>query len=354
LGPKGGDVEEDGDANETSKSGDIEAKTGGHLGSGIDSGYESDTSKGLRRYRDGCEQTIKKTQLRGQKPSFMQNLALFEAQQAYDERQENKYVNRFAFETMRDTPGNIKKAAVNTARFVRDNPIEATWIAGESAPFTSVPMTIARNGKEVWLGEQTLGLAALDVSLSLGAGIVKGAKVVVGAVKNSVRVGGGAVRLANTADRSVHALDLARSVPTKLSTPGGVIRADAIPAGSNLEYLAPGRVGFDGVEFRAVRDLGHLSETDLVRMSKTGVAPRDINGLPIEGHHHLQQYHRDPGAFVVEIPETSHCISNSIQHPLGTTGGLSEAERADWTRLRRAYYKERAKTELLNRSGLNG
>ena len=140
----------------------------------------------------------------------------------------------------------------------------------------------------------------------------------------------------------------------KLSTPGGVIRADAIPAGSQLEYLAPGRVRFDGVEFRAVRDLSHLSDSDLIRISKTGVAPRDINGLPIEGHHHLQRYHREPGAFVVEIPEPNHCISNSIQHPLGNSGGLSVAERADWTNLRRAFYKERAKTELLKRSVLNG
>jgi hypothetical protein len=132
---------------------------------------------------------------------------------------------------------------------------------------------------------------------------------------------------------------------------GKAIRPEAIPVGSRLEYLAPGRVRFDGVEFRAVRDLGHLSQNDLKRMLRDGVNPRDIKGTRLDGHHFGQKYHREPGAFIVEIPDPAHCISNPIQHPLGVNGGLSGAERANWNILRKAMNKERARTELLRRNG---
>ena len=99
-----------------------------------------------------------------------------------------------------------------------------------------------------------------------------------------------------------------------------------------------------------MRDLGHLSEADLQRMAKTGAAPRDIVGNPLEGHHHQQRYHREPGAFMVEIPDPKHCISNPIQHPLGTSSGLTAEQRADWNKLRAAFNKERARTELLRRA----
>jgi hypothetical protein len=151
--------------------------------------------------------------------------------------------------------------------------------------------------------------------------------------------------------------DLGISTRTKLfgtdqvgqSFAGRALRIEAIPVGSKLEYLAPGRVKFDGVEFRAVRDLGHLSEEYLWKMYRKGVNPVDIHGVRLDGHHIGQKYHREPGAFIVEIPEPAHCISNSIQHPLGTTGGLSVVERADWKKLRMALDKERAKSELMNR-----
>jgi len=110
-----------------------------------------------------------------------------------------------------------------------------------------------------------------------------------------------------------------------------------------------GRIRFDGIEFRAVRDLGHLSEAELRIMVARGKSPKDLFGNILEGHHYNQRYHRNPGAFIVEIPELNHSISNSIQHPLGRTGGLSSAERADWNRLRNKYWKERARTEILRR-----
>jgi len=137
--------------------------------------------------------------------------------------------------------------------------------------------------------------------------------------------------------------------PSKQSVPGGAVRQDSIPAGSRLEYLSPGRVRFDGVEFRAVRDLSHLSEGELGRMVRKGINPKDASGIRLDGHHYQQQYHREPGAFIVEIPDPQHCISNRVQHPLGTSGGLTAIEREDWNKLRIAFNKERAKTELLRR-----
>ena len=135
----------------------------------------------------------------------------------------------------------------------------------------------------------------------------------------------------------------------KLSTPGGVIRADAIPTGSQLEYLAPGRVKFDGVEFRAVRDLGHLSESQLDKMYRKGINPRALDDVRLDGHHFNQQYHREPGAFVAYVPEPNHCISNKIQHPKGNSGGLEPLERKDWKALNKRMNKELARTELLRR-----
>jgi hypothetical protein len=201
---------------ETSKSGDAEVETAGDLKS---DGYESDTSKGLRIYRDKCERAFDQAKENGQKPTGRQIFELYSARDAYDERQQNMQGNRRYAELMyktpgaiKETPGVIKDAAVNVYDFARNNPGQAAWMAGESAPFTSVPMTIARNGKEIWYGEQTLGLAALDVGLSFGAGLVKSGKVVVGAVKNSIKIGKGTATLARTTDRTVRALDLAKSV----------------------------------------------------------------------------------------------------------------------------------------------
>ena len=108
---------------------------------------------------------------------------------------------------------------------------------------------------------------------------------------------------------------------------------------------------FDGVEFRAVRDLSHLSDDTLKRMAKTGVSPRDVYGEILEGHHHLQKYHRDNGSFIVQIPESLHSTKNINQHPLGRNGGLGSntLERKDWEKLRPSINKELAKTELMRR-----
>ncbi|MGL5720167.1 MAG: DUF637 domain-containing protein, partial [Alphaproteobacteria bacterium] len=116
-----------------------------------------------------------------------------------------------------------------------------------------------------------------------------------------------------------------------------------------------GRVIFDGVEFRAVRNLEHLDEGTLREIYKKGTAPKDINQIALRGHHYQQQYHREPGAFIVEIPESAHSIGTKIQHPLGNKkgAGLIPEQRADWDKVRNAFYKERAKQELIRRGALN-
>ncbi len=131
---------------------------------------------------------------------------------------------------------------------------------------------------------------------------------------------------------------------------GGAIREKAIPQASKLEYLAPGRVRFDGVEFRAVRDLGHLSEAELREMALKGNAFKDFRGVPIHGHHYQQLSHRHPEGFIVEIPRDRHSYANKIQHPKPAGSGLPVDARLEWEKnLRKNYYKERASTELLRR-----
>jgi len=135
-----------------------------------------------------------------------------------------------------------------------------------------------------------------------------------------------------------------------------VLTADKIhPSSSIIPLEKPGRVVFDGVEFRAVRDLAHMSEKDLRRMLDEGVNPITRSNIRLDGHHHQQQYHRNPGAFIVEIPESLHKGSNKIQHPLGNKKGvgLTKSQRADWTQTRKAMNKERAKQELISRGLLD-
>ena len=98
-----------------------------------------------------------------------------------------------------------------------------------------------------------------------------------------------------------------------------------------------------------------MDESGLRRMYGDGVNPKNIDGIRLDGHHHQQKYHRDPGSFMVEIPKNKHCISKPNQHPQGNIkgGGLTETQRKDWDKLRLAFNKERAKNELLNRGLLN-
>ncbi len=113
-----------------------------------------------------------------------------------------------------------------------------------------------------------------------------------------------------------------------------------------------GRVRFDGVEFRAVRDLSHLSDKELTRMIRDGVNPKDHKGTLLIGHHFKQIPHRKKGGFIVEIPHTNHTAGNRIQHPLGNKGGIGDAARKDWRSLKRKFNIERAKTEMVRRGKL--
>jgi hypothetical protein len=138
--------------------------------------------------------------------------------------------------------------------------------------------------------------------------------------------------------------------------PRNLVDASSFSSSSKITFLnKKGRVMFDGVEFRAVRDLSHMSEQDLRIMYKKGVNPYDKNNTRLDGHHHRQEYHRKPGAFMAEIPEPGHDITNKVQHPYGNTkgSGLTREQRADWKQLRQQFNKERAKQELIKRGLLN-
>lgn len=103
------------------------------------------------------------------------------------------------------------------------------------------------------------------------------------------------------------------------------------------------------MEFKAVRDLGHLDEKALRRMRNDGVNAKDIKGQRLEGHHHKQLDHRHPDGFIVEIPADRHNYRNKIQHPKPVGEGLSPEARRDWNNFRKGFNKARAEAELIRR-----
>lgn len=108
-----------------------------------------------------------------------------------------------------------------------------------------------------------------------------------------------------------------------------------------------GVVIFKGLEVRAVRDLGHLTDQTLKAMEKMGFAEKDINGKSLILHHHNQL----PSGPIIEIPGVNHSISNIRQHPLGNAKGvgLSTEERASFNQWWSDYWKWRAAEELKSR-----
>ena len=55
------------------------------------------------------------------------------------------------------------------------------------------------------------------------------------------------------------------------------------------------------------------------------------------------------------MPKSNHRGANPIQHPNGNVkgGGLTQEQRNDWKKLRVAFNKERARSELIKRGLLN-
>jgi adhesin HecA-like repeat protein len=162
----------------------------------------------------------------------------------------------------------------------------------------------------------------------------------------------------NTPQRTLEGLDLAGPGKPLLNRQKNttVLTADKIHPSSSIKPLEkPGRVVFDGVEFRAVRDLGHMSEDALRDMHRLGKTPTDVYGNQLRGHHNLQMDHRHPEGFIVEMPGKNHRNANQLQHPHGNLKGkgLTHEQRADWDKLRSAFHKERAKQELMSRGILN-
>ncbi len=85
-------------------------------------------------------------------------------------------------------------------------------------------------------------------------------------------------------------------------------------------------VQFEGMEVRAVRDLGHLDDAALRAMVDDGTAAASRSGDKLILHH----LNQNPAGPLVEIPRPFHSTGNTIQHPLGTAPGvgLTKAERA--------------------------
>jgi hypothetical protein len=108
-----------------------------------------------------------------------------------------------------------------------------------------------------------------------------------------------------------------------------------------------GVVQFQGLEVRAVRDLGHIDASTLRAMQKYGFAAKDGAGSSLIMHHHQQ----NPSGPIVEMPAGNHSIGKATQHPFGNTkgSGLSTQQRAEFDQWRVDYWKWRATQELQNR-----
>lgn len=112
------------------------------------------------------------------------------------------------------------------------------------------------------------------------------------------------------------------------------------------------------LEVRAVRDLGHLSESEVTgiwhannnKIEKGrgyGLSPKDVNGETIVLHHHRQQV----GGPIIEMPSSRHKIGNKAQHPNGSSkgGGIGDAAREQFDDWRAEYWRHRAELEMRKR-----
>ena len=122
----------------------------------------------------------------------------------------------------------------------------------------------------------------------------------------------------------------------------------SVQGNGGLRWKRRSRVVFEGREVRAVRDLSHLSDTDLHKMADTGKAATDRSGNTLNIHHTDQNA---DASYFVEISSKRHSIHNRKQHPKGNTKGqgLSPTERAEFDRWRARYWRARARDELARR-----
>ena len=130
----------------------------------------------------------------------------------------------------------------------------------------------------------------------------------------------------------------------------GAIRiADRIgDVGRSASNLSTSTKVFQGMEVRAVRNLGHVDDSTLRAMSNHGFAPKTINGDKLVLHHHRQ----NPSGFIVEVPASNHSIGNLRQHPFGNQlgSGLTAGQRSSFNQWRVNYWKSRATEELSRRT----
>ena len=97
---------------------------------------------------------------------------------------------------------------------------------------------------------------------------------------------------------------------------------------------------------KKLQDAG--GKTDSLReMAEKGTAAKDPNGLSYVLHH-LKQ---DPAGPLVEMPAGTQSIWNPVQHPQGNKpgAGLTQKERREFNLWREAYWRARAREELMKR-----
>jgi RHS repeat-associated protein len=211
----------------------------------------------------------------------------------------------------------------NLYAYVENNPVglvdpsglSATWVSPTSASGADTAGAYAEGARHLWKWVKQLPDTRFGQYLNeIGPGLYFG--VVLRGARTRAPVRGGALRLGKT---------------TCGITPLG--RA--------------GFVRFQGREVRAVRDLSHMSVSDLRAMREKGFAAHDINGRPLVVHHNFQK----PEGPFTEIPAHKHGIGNTVQHPFGNDKGvgLTDAERTEFKAWRTAYWKARAAAELCRR-----
>jgi hypothetical protein len=193
---------------------------------------------------------------------------------------------------------------------------------------------------------------------SLGSGASKAVAAARGAEMGNLAregVSGAREAAAGISEKSV-AKDMSPRVKPKAQTTAPAADKNYFDGNSKIKQLdRKGFVEFDGVEFRGIRDLGHVPDEHLWKMLRDGKNPVDINFQRLDGHHYGQIYHRDPKSFIVEMPEGPHDIHNKIQHPQGNQkgSGLTKEQRGDWNKVRKDLNKERARNELQHRGLLD-
>ena len=195
-------------------------------------------------------------------------------EQTYDDRQITMQGHRAMPDVLDQSANFVKQKAEDLYDFATEHPFQATWEAGEMAPIVGGFMTGGRVAKEVIQGEQTLTGAAVETGLAFGGAITKCTKAIgkatIGAVKNGVKTS-----------------SLGKRTALKATKVGGVIHADAIPAGltgqkigkSSIDTTVPKKVHGNSREYVGENHVYVIREVETGRLHKVGESMQGTNKL---------------------------------------------------------------------------